>query len=261
MNEHDVAGLSPDKAAKLTQLERIDPLRLPRHVAVIMDGNGRWAKERHLPRSLGHQRGRRAVRRLIESARRAHIPVLTLFAFSSENWIRPQAEVDSLMRLFAYALERDIDDLHANGIRVQFIGERERLTSQICELMARAELQTAQNQGLHLLIAVSYGGQWDILQAATHMARVAQHGLIDLDDSAQVRQCFEANLATQDCPPVDLFIRTGGEQRISNFLLWQSAYAELYFTPCLWPTFSEQHFVTALNWFSERNRRFGGVEE
>jgi len=242
------------------ELEGVDPARLPHHVAVIMDGNGRWAKERHLPRSFGHQRGRRALRRLIESARRAQIPVLTLFAFSSENWIRPQAEVDALMRLFAHALERDIDDIHANGIRVQFIGERDRLPPKITALMREAEAKTAQNQALRLLIAVSYGGQWDILQAAIALARTAQKGSINLDDTNQVRACFEQGLATQDCPPVDLFIRTGGEQRISNFLLWQSAYAELYFTPCLWPAFSEQHFVTALTWFAERHRRFGGIE-
>lgn len=246
--------------AKLTEFEGIDPARLPHHVAVIMDGNGRWAKERHLPRSLGHQRGRRALRRLIESARRAQIPVLTLFAFSSENWIRPQVEIDALMRLFAHALERDIEDIHANGIRVQFIGERDRLAPKITALMREAEAKTAHNQALRLLIAVSYGGQWDILQAAIALARTAQAGLIDLDDTNQVRARFEQSLATQDCPPVDLFIRTGGEHRISNFLLWQSAYAELYFTPCLWPAFSEQHFVTALHWFAERNRRFGGLE-
>ena len=243
----------------LNELEAIEPAHLPQHVAVIMDGNGRWAKERHLPRSFGHQRGRRALRRLIESARRVHIPVLTLFAFSSENWIRPQAEIDALMRLFTHALERDIADIHANGIRVQFIGERDRLPPKITALMAEAEAKTAQNGALRLLIAVSYGGQWDILNAAIGLAQKAQLGAVDLADESQVRQIFEQGLATQDCPPVDLFIRTGGEQRMSNFLLWQSAYAELYFTPCLWPAFSEQDFVTALHWFAARQRRFGGV--
>ncbi|WP_290680149.1 polyprenyl diphosphate synthase [Halothiobacillus sp. 15-55-196] len=230
-------------------------------MAVIMDGNGRWARERHLPRSLGHQRGRRAVRRLIESARRANISVLTLFAFSSENWTRPVEEVDALMRLFSYALERDINELHANGIRVQFIGDRTRLPQGICHSMTQAEELTSANDGMHLMIAVSYGGQWDILQAATHLARSAVQGTVNLDDETAVRACFEANLSTADHPPVDLFIRTGGEQRISNFLLWQSAYAELYFTSCLWPSFTDKDFKEALNWFAARQRRFGGVEE
>ncbi len=233
----------------------------PQHVAVIMDGNGRWAKERHLPRSLGHQRGRRAIRRLIESARLANIPVLTVFAFSSENWTRPAEEVDALMRLFSYALERDIKDLHANGIRVQFIGDRARLPQGIRTSMAQAEELTSANDGMHLMIAVSYGGQWDILQAATHLARSAEQGAVNLDDESAVRACFEANLSTANQPPVDLFIRTGGEQRISNFLLWQSAYAELYFTPRLWPSFADKDFQEALNWFASRQRRFGGVEE
>lgn len=226
-----------------------------------MDGNGRWAKERHLPRSLGHQRGRRAVRRLIESARHANIPVLTLFAFSSENWTRPAEEVDALMHLFSYALERDIKDLHANDIRVQFIGDRTPLPQGIRHSMTQAEDLTSANDGLHLMIAVSYGGQWDILQAATQLARAAGQGGVDLDDESAVRACFEANLSTANQPPVDLFIRTGGEQRISNFLLWQSAYAELYFTSRLWPSFTDKDFKEALNWFASRQRRFGGIEE
>lgn len=233
----------------------------PKHVAVIMDGNGRWAKERHLPRTLGHQRGRRAVRRLIESARRASIPVLTLFAFSSENWARPAEEVDALMRLFARALERDIKDLHANGIRVRFIGDRTRLPQEIRDKMAQAESLTRSNVGLSLMVAVSYGGQWDVLQAATHLAHAAVRGEVDLDNASAVQSCFEANLSTAGQPPVDLFIRTGGEQRISNFLLWQSAYAELYFTPRLWPSFGERDFKEALDWFASRQRRFGGVDE
>lgn len=239
----------------------VRPRNGPQHVAVIMDGNGRWAKERHLPRSLGHQRGRRAIRRLIESARRVNIPALTVFAFSSENWSRPAEEIDALMRLFSHALKRDIKELHANGIRVQFIGDRARLPERIRRLMAQAEERTSANEGMRLMIAVSYGGQWDILQAATHLARSAQQGKVDLDDDRAVLACFEASLSTADLPPVDLFIRTGGEQRISNFLLWQLAYAELYFTPCLWPAFTEKHFQQALNWFASRQRRFGGIEE
>lgn len=224
-----------------------------------MDGNGRWAKERHLPRSLGHQRGRRAVRRLIESARHANIPVLTLFAFSSENWTRPAEEVDALMHLFSYALERDIKDLHANDIRVQFIGDRTPLPQGIRHSMTQAEDLTSANDGLHLMIAVSYGGQWDILQAASRLARSAERGEVDLDDDTALRTCFEANLSTANQPPVDLFIRTGGEQRISNFLLWQMAYTELFFTPTLWPDFRVDDLDQAISWFAGRNRRFGRV--
>lgn len=240
----------------------LDPSRLPRHVAVVMDGNGRWAKARHLPRTIGHQRGRRSVRRLIELASRAKIPVLTLFAFSSENWSRPADEVEALMGLFAYALERDMDELHAHGVRIRFIGDRAPLPDKIRLLMSAAERQTDENTGLNLLIAVSYGGQWDILNAAKQLAASVLAGRLRLDeDPAAFRSHFEEGLSTASFPPVDLFIRTGGEQRISNFLLWQLAYAELYFTDCLWPAFDEAHFLDALQWFAARNRRFGGLDE
>ncbi|WP_322628030.1 polyprenyl diphosphate synthase [Halothiobacillus sp.] len=240
----------------------LDRGRLPRHIAVVMDGNGRWAKARHLPRSIGHQRGRRAVRRLIELASRAQIPVLTLFAFSSENWSRPPEEVEALMGLFAYALERDMDELHAHAVRIRFIGDREPLSARIRTLMIQAEQQTEYNTGLNLLIAVSYGGQWDILHAAKQLASAVLEGVIRLDDDpAALRLVFEQNLSTATYPPVDLFIRTGGEQRVSNFLLWQLAYAELYFTDCLWPGFDEAHFRDALQWYAARERRFGGLDE
>lgn len=251
------AELPPDSL-----LLSLDQERLPRHIAVVMDGNGRWAKARHLPRTIGHQRGRRAVRRLIEMASRVKIPVLTLFAFSSENWARPADEVDALMGLFAYALERDMGELHAHGVRIQFIGDRARLSERIRTLMAGAEQQTRENTGLNLLIAVSYGGQWDILAAATQLAQDMRQGIISQDaDLSVIRSAFETHLSTADYPPVDLFIRTGGEQRISNFLLWQLAYAELFFTDCLWPAFDEAHFLDALRWYAARNRRFGGLDE
>ncbi|WP_156521348.1 polyprenyl diphosphate synthase [Halothiobacillus diazotrophicus] len=240
----------------------LDPERLPRHIAVVMDGNGRWAKARHLPRTIGHQRGRRAVRRLIEFASRAQIPVLTLFAFSSENWSRPTDEVEALMGLFVYALERDMDELVAHDVRIRFIGDRKPLSARIQTLMHEAERRTESSDGLNLLIAISYGGQWDILNAAKNLAAATMDGQLRLDGDPDIwRAAFEAQLSTAPCPPVDLFIRTGGEQRISNFLLWQLAYAELYFTDCLWPAFDRAHFLDALQWYAARQRRFGGLSE
>ena len=212
-----------------------------------------------MPRTVGHQRGRRAVRRVIRAAVAARIPVLTLFAFSSENWARPAEEVDALMTLFMHALEREIDELDEHGVRLSFIGDRLRLPERVQDLMRSAEARTGGNDRLKLVIAISYGGRWDILQAATQMARAAVAGTLDLDQPEAVAQQFESALTTAGLPPVDLFIRTGGEQRISNFLLWQSAYAEIYFTERLWPTFDEAAFADALRWFSTRNRRFGLV--
>ncbi len=229
---------------------------IPQHVAVVMDGNGRWASLRHLPRTLGHQRGRRAVRRLVEAAFQAGVPYLTIFAFSSENWSRPITEVDALMRLFLKALQRDIDEMQRNGVRLRFIGDRARFAPELQVLMTQAETRTATNTRLFLQVAVSYGGQWDVLQALRSLV-ADQHPLPA--DEAELRALFEQRLATAPCPPVDLFIRTGGEQRISNFLLWQIAYAELYFTDCLWPDFDRAAFSAALAWFAQRQRRFGGV--
>ncbi|WP_372590925.1 polyprenyl diphosphate synthase [Guyparkeria sp.] len=235
----------------------IDPARRPRHVAIVMDGNGRWAKARHLPRQMGHQRGRRAVRATIRAAMRLEIPILTLFAFSSENWSRPPDEVDALMKLFINALEKELDELDENGVRLGFIGDFSRLDPAVRRLMAAAEERTADNRRLHLQIAVSYGGQWDILQAARRLADRHAREAIDLDDPAVLADEFERGLSTAGQPPVDLFIRTGGEKRLSNFLLWQSAYAELYFTDVLWPRFDEAAFEQAVRWFSGRDRRFG----
>jgi len=239
----------------------VDRARLPRHVAIVMDGNGRWARARHLPRTVGHQRGRRAVRATIRAAMRSGVPILTLFAFSSENWNRPIEEVDALMKLFINALEKELDELDQNGVRLSFIGERGRLDPQVRALMEAAETRTADNQRLLLQIAVSYGGQWDILQAARRLAESHAEARLDLDDPQALRAAFEARISTGDQPPVDLFIRTGGEHRLSNFLLWQMAYAELYFTDVLWPLFDEAEFDRALSWFAERERRFGKVAE
>ena len=234
---------------------------LPRHVAIVMDGNGRWARSRHLPRSVGHQRGRRAVRATIRAAIRRGVPLLTLFAFSSENWKRPIEEVDALMKLFINALEKELDELDENGVRLIFIGERDRLGSRVRDLMDAAVARTADNDRLVLQIAVSYGGQWDILQAARRLAERHAEAPLALDDFETLRSAFEAELSTGDQAPVDLFIRTGGERRLSNFLLWQAAYAELYFTDVLWPLFDEAEFEQALAWFASRERRVGRIGE
>ncbi|MGC9457294.1 MAG: polyprenyl diphosphate synthase [Halothiobacillaceae bacterium] len=229
--------------------------RLPAHVAIIMDGNGRWARRKMLPRTVGHQRGKKAVRRTIEAAMERGIPALTLFAFSSENWGRPVEEVDTLMRLFVTALEKELDELDRHDIRLRFIGERDRLPERAQELMAQAEARTASNERLALTVAVSYGGRWDILQAARRAAASAGTD----GDLGEFAQAFESSLSTAGLPPVDLFIRTGGERRISNFLLWQIAYAELWFADTLWPDFDGECLDEALQWFSGRERRFGRV--
>jgi len=239
----------------------IDPDRRPRHVAIVMDGNGRWAKARHLPRTIGHQRGRKSVRATIRAAMRLEIPILTLFAFSSENWSRPDDEIDALMKLFVNALEKELDELDENGVRLSFIGDRSRLDPEVVRLMTAAEERTAGNDRLYLQIALSYGGRWDILQAARRLAERHAASPLALDDPGTLDVEFERGLSTAGQPPVDLFIRTGGERRLSNFLLWQSAYAELFFSDVLWPQFDESRFEEAVAWFAGRNRRFGRVGE
>ncbi len=230
-------------------------MALPRHVAIIMDGNGRWAQQRGLPRPAGHKAGVTPVRLCIEQCGRHRIEALTLFAFSSENWARPTEEVSSLMGLFLDALDREVDELHANGVRLQFIGERQTLSVRLQSRIAAVEQRTAQNAGLKLQIAVSYGGRWDILVAARAVAaRCASGELRPADITDEV---FAGGLSLAGLPDPDLFIRTGGERRISNFLLWNLAYTELYFTDLLWPDFDAAGFDAALQYFAERNRRFG----
>lgn len=200
------------------------------------------------------------MRATIRAAMRRGVPLLTLFAFSSENWKRPVDEVDALMRLFINALEKELDELDDNGVRLSFIGERSRLDASVRRLMEVAESRTIGNDRLQLQIAVSYGGQWDILQAARQLAERHARSPLALDDPETLHSAFETGLATAGQPPVDLFIRTGGERRLSNFLLWQAAYAELYFTDVLWPLFDESEFDRALTWFAGRKRRFGHVD-
>jgi undecaprenyl diphosphate synthase len=230
-------------------------MALPRHVAIIMDGNGRWAQQRGLPRPAGHKAGVGPVRLCIEQCGRHRIEALTLFAFSSENWARPTEEVSSLMGLFLDALDREVDELHANGVRLRFIGERHALSVRLQSRIAAVEQRTGQNPGLSLQIAVSYGGRWDILGAARAVAtRCASGELRPADITDEV---FAAGLSLAGLPDPDLFIRTGGERRISNFLLWNLAYTELYFTDQLWPDFDAAGFDAALQYFAQRNRRFG----
>ncbi len=229
--------------------------RLPRHVAIIMDGNGRWAEQRRLPRYMGHRQGVKAVRRVVECCRKRGIEVLTLFAFSSENWRRPKTEVGLLMELFVRTLRKEVARLHKNGVRLRFIGDRSAFDSKLQLLMESAEEQTAGNTGMILAIAANYGGRWDIADAARRLATRVAAG--ELDPDAIDTDLLGQELSITDLPEPDLFVRTGGEQRISNFLLWQLAYTELYFTDLLWPDFDAAAFDEALRSFAGRQRRFG----
>jgi undecaprenyl diphosphate synthase len=234
-------------------------MSVPRHVAIIMDGNGRWAQVRGQPRTAGHKAGVTPVRTSIECCIRTGVEALTLFAFSSENWGRPGEEVSSLMGLFVEALDSEVDELHANGVRLRFIGDRNSLSVRLQSRIAAVEARTAGNTRLQLQIAVSYGGRWDIVQAARRLAaRCAAGSLrpVDIDESL-----FADSLELAGLPDPDLFIRTGGEQRISNFLMWNLAYTELYFTDTLWPDFDAAGFEAALAYFASRNRRFGQTAE
>lgn len=227
----------------------------PTHIAIVMDGNGRWAGRRHRPRSFGHRAGQKAVRAAIEFCLRQGIPALTLFAFSSENWKRPEDEVGALMQLFLRALEKEVDELHEHGVRIDFIGDLAAFAPELRTRMAESAAKTAANAALRLNIAVNYGGRWDIVQAARRAAAEAAAGRLDperLDENA-----LAPFFCLADLPPVDLFVRTGGEQRISNFLLWQIAYAELYFTDVLWPDVDAGVLEQALDAFARRDRRFG----
>jgi len=231
------------------------PDALPRHIAIIMDGNGRWAQQRKKPRTMGHQAGLRALRKVVAHCVRKGVESLTVFAFSSENWNRPQVEVSRLMDLFMRALDKEVAELHENGVHVRFIGERGAFAREIRSKMERAEQLTGGNRRMNLNVAANYGGRWDITQAARRLVQGAAEGRVrpaDVDE-----ELFASGLATAGAPDPDLFIRTGGEMRISNFLLWQSAYSELYFSPVLWPDFDEVELDKALAAFAERERRFG----
>jgi undecaprenyl diphosphate synthase len=227
----------------------------PQHVAIIMDGNGRWAHSRGLPRVAGHRASVKVVRKIVEECGKRGVGHLTLFAFSSENWLRPADEVGMLMGLFLDALVREVEDLHRNQVRLRFIGDRESLNVELVNRMRDAETLTQNNQGLGLLVAVAYGGRWDITQACRSIAADAASGRLksaDIDEHT-----VQARLALAGIPDPDLLIRTGGEKRISNFLLWNLAYTEMYFTDVLWPEFSPQQLTLAFDYFAQRERRFG----
>ena len=228
---------------------------LPRHIAITMDGNGRWAAARGVARAAGHKAGLKPVRMCVEECTRLGIGALTLFAFSSENWRRPADEVGSLMSLFLEALGREVAELHEKGVRLRFIGERKSLSVRLQSRIASAEERTAGNGGLALQVAVSYGGRWDIVQAAQLLAKECSSGSMRPEEITEAR--FAARLSLAELPDVDLHIRTGGEQRISNFLLWQLAYAEIYFSERLWPDFTAADLNDALAFFASRERRFG----
>ena len=231
---------------------------IPRHIAIIMDGNGRWATQRGLPRTAGHKTGVSTLRKIVQHCVRRKINVLTVFAFSSENWNRPPQEVSLLMDLFLTSLRNEVDELHSNNVQLTFIGERNEFPDKLFNLIRATEDKTAMNSGLKLVIAANYGGRWDITNACKAITGKVERGEMsgnEIDESI-----FSAHLALAGFSEPDLFIRTGGEQRISNYLLWQCAYSELYFCEVLWPDFDEVHLDEALKWYEGRQRRFGRTD-
>jgi undecaprenyl diphosphate synthase len=228
---------------------------LPRHIAIIMDGNGRWAKRRFMPRIIGHRQGVEAVRGVVSAVMQHGVEVLTLFAFSSENWRRPAEEVGLLMNLLMNSLDTEVRRLNENGVRLRFIGDRAPFSADLLQRINAAEALTAANHKLYLNIALNYGGRWDITEAARRLAERVERG--ELAASEISTELLNTETALHELPEPDLFIRTGGEQRISNFLLWQLAYTELYFTDLLWPDFNEAALSAALNSYAGRQRRFG----
>lgn len=231
----------------------------PRHVAIIMDGNNRWAKERRLKGVAGHKAGVDAVKAVVETCAREGVEVLTLFAFSSENWRRPKDEVSALMKLFLFALEREVRKLHRNDIRLRIIGDRTAFNATLQEHMAKAEALTKHNTRMTLVIAANYGGHWDITQATRQVAEMVKSGEVAPSDITD--DLIQQHLSIGDLPMPDLMIRTAGEQRISNFMLWHLAYTELYFSPVFWPEFKEDEMRKALQAYAGRQRRFGQTDD
>ncbi|WP_196590268.1 isoprenyl transferase [Pectinatus frisingensis] len=240
-------------------LDNLDKALLPVHVAVIMDGNGRWAKKRGLPRTAGHKKGVDALREIVKAASAIDIKYLTVYAFSTENWKRPITEVDFLMKLFSYYLDSEIEEMNKNNVRLKVVGYVEKLSENLQKQVYNAEDRTAENTGLTLNVGVNYGGRDEIVMAVRKIAQMAAAG--KLDASAVDEQMVDNNLYTAYQPPVDLLIRTGGDMRISNFLLWQCAYAELWFTEKNWPDFKPDDFAAAVQSYQTRDRRFGGLSK
>lgn len=232
---------------------------IPQHVAIIMDGNGRWAKQRGLPRTIGHNKGVEAVREAVKAAGETGVKFLTLFAFSSENWSRPESEIEDLLGLLRRFIRRDLADLHRENIRIRIIGEREKLRGDILPLLLEAEETTRGNTAMTLVIAFNYGARDEITRAAAKLARDVQAGLLKPEEINS--DSISSRLDTVGIPDPDLIIRTSGEERLSNFLLWQAAYSELVFLPCYWPDFDRQQFEEALRIYAARDRRFGGLSD
>ena len=239
--------------------EQIQPNRIPRHIAIIMDGNGRWAKKQGLARMFGHRQGVETVHRITEAAAELGVQYLTLYAFSTENWNRPKEEVDALMVLLVETIAKETPTLMKNNIRLQTIGDLSRLPQTTYDKFMECIQQTSQNTGLTLIIALSYSARWEIIQAAQHMAQAVQKGTLLPEDINE--ETISNYLTTAQVPDPDLLIRTSGELRISNFLLWQLAYSELYFTNCLWPDFTNEEFYHAIVDYQHRERRFGKTSE
>lgn len=239
--------------------EQIDKTRLPEHVAVIMDGNGRWAKQRNLDRSMGHVEGVNTVRRITETASELGIKYLTLYTFSTENWNRPKEEVDALMNLIVVAIERETPDLIKNNVRLTMVGDIKRMPEFASERLLKCIADTSHCTGLTLVLALSYSSRWEILEACKNIASQVKAGTISEDDITD--ELFAKNLSTKELPDPDLLIRTAGDYRISNYLLWQIAYSELYFTKVYWPDFSKEDFYAAVLNYQSRERRFGKTSE
>ncbi len=233
-----------------------DSIAVPTHVAIIMDGNGRWARARGLPRIAGHRQGAEAVRSTVRACSDLGISYLTIYAFSSENWKRPASEVDDLMGLLRFYIRRELVDLGREGVRIRFIGDRSRLDTDINRLISESEQSTMNNKGLIFTVALNYGGRQEILEAARVFAQNVRDGIHEPGDMNE--QLFESYLQSEDMPDPDLLIRTSGEQRLSNFLLWQSAYTEFLFTATLWPDFTREHLEQAVHEYQRRERRYGG---
>lgn len=239
--------------------EKIDKSRLPKHVAVIMDGNGRWAKQRNLDRSMGHVEGVNTVRRITEAASEIGVKYLTLYTFSTENWNRPQAEVDALMNLIVVAIERETPDLIKNNVRLSMIGDIDRMPEFASTRLKKCMDDTAHCTGLTLILALSYSSRWEVLEACKKIAQDVKDGVLNVDDIDD--KVFSDNLTTKDIPDPDLLIRTAGDLRISNYLLWQIAYSELYFSSIMWPDYSKEDFYEAIVEYQARERRFGKTSE
>jgi len=248
----------PTETARIIPAPTSSPLRIPEHIGVTMDGNGRWAQARGKPRTEGHREGIKALRRLVEYCIRFQVPYVTVFSFSSENWRRPRSEIEFIFKLLKKFVESDLDKLTRNNVRVRIIGSRQGLEVGLQNIIAEVETKTVENTGLNLNVAFNYGGRSEVVAAAKKLAASVLNGEMNAADINE--DMFSASLSTADMPDPDLMIRTGGEHRISNFLIWQSAYAELVFLDSYWPDFGEDQFIDALQRYSTRQRRFGGVE-